>query len=224
MPIKNSLWIFALLAAFALLISCGTVRTERTTEFRSSESGFPAYSGPTEKVQVIQFSIPEAIVAQYPELKTARVGWGLYNRLVDGLYETGRFALLEEKDTIQKKIVSTWEMSESGLAATDEVVESAGLKVARYLIYAEVFEFSVSKSSTAVALASKDEVTTIVGVQFRVVDTRDGSYIPASGIGEATTSREGVWAPALEFDQSTVGVATQMAVTNALQSVLRRLK
>ena len=126
----------------------------------------------------------------YPELKSQCVGWGLYNRPVDGLYDTGRFELLEEK---------------------------AGLQ-------ARIFEFSVFKASTAAAVAARDEAATIVGVQIRLVDTRDGSYVPASGMGQAVTLREGVWAPNMEFDQSTVGIATQNAISDARQSALGRLK
>ena len=88
----------------------------------------------------------------------------------------------------------------------------------------KVFEFSVSKSSTAATVVSKDEATTIVGIQVRIVDVKDGSFVPGSGIGEATTTSAGVWAPELDFDQSTVGIATQRAVNAALQSAIGRLK
>ena len=132
------LFIGGIVCVIAGLISCGTVSTERGSEYRSEEAGFLPYDGPKEKVQIVELSIPEEIVAQYPELQERRIGWGMYNRIIEGLFDSGRFELLEEKTELQKKILEQWEFSESGLAAKDQVIEGAGFDIARYLIYAEV--------------------------------------------------------------------------------------
>lgn len=220
----NGFFGIGFLVALALVSSCGTVQTERGTEFRTEKYEFPPYNGPRQQVQIVELTIPDEIVQKYPELQEKRVGWGMYNRIVEALYDSGRFELLESRTDLQRKILETWEVSESGLAAEDEAIEGEGLDVAEYLVYAEIFEFSVRTGSTAVGIAASDEETTIVGLQIRVVDVKDGSFVPASGVGKATTTSAGVWAPELEFDQSTVGLATQRAVVAALQSALRRLE
>ena len=54
------------------------------------------YDGETEGIQLIQISIPQNIINQYPELCDKRVGFGVTNRIIEVLEEAGRFYFVEE--------------------------------------------------------------------------------------------------------------------------------
>jgi hypothetical protein len=213
--------------------SCASVSTKTTTTQSSSTEASAAaqtaataarYEGPKTRVQVIRFGIPKEVVDKYPELADKRVGWGLCNRIVDALYTTGRFEYIEEKEAMLEKMVEQWKLSQAGIYTSETAIEAGNLKAPEYLIYAEVFDFAVSKAEKAVGMKKEDKLITRIGVQIRMVNVKSGTYIPASGNGEATSTQSGsIWAQnRSEFDQSTVGVASQNAVNAAVQQLLQR--
>ncbi len=219
-----------LISAIFLLVfslSCATVSTERvTTDFEKAnlDEPFPPYDGPKIAVQVIRFGIPEAIVSMYPELADKRIGWGLSNRIIEGFYDTHRFEYIEDKDAILKRIQDQWSLAEAGVYFEESPSNNPGLKPPKYLIYAEVYEFSVTHSEVLVGLVAEDQNTTIMGIQLRMVDVATGEFIPASGQGEVATTGLSVWATTdLDFDQSTVGIASQRALNVAIRNLLKRM-
>lgn len=215
-------------ALLPVIISCATVSTERVqvnSETADLTAPFPPYDGPKSRVQVVRFGIPEDIAGKYSELADKRVGWGLSNRMVEGFYDTGRFEFVEEKETILNRIVDQWKLTQAGIYAEEQPLEAGGLKAPQYLVYAEVYEFSVSHSEVLVGVAMEKSNTTIIGIQIRLVDVATGEYTPASGTGEAKSTAASVWVHAdLPFDQTTVGIASQRAVNVALRNLLKRLE
>jgi hypothetical protein len=222
MKIDGKIEIYAL-CSLLLLGSCGTIQTEKNPKPKDDISSLPAYSGPRHRVQLVRLAIPDEIVKKYPELAEKRVGWGVYEGIADSFYETGRFSFIEEGDAIREKILQQWELSLSGLVATNGQDDIVGLEAPEYLVYAEIFDFAVSGSETVAAAASSKTLSTIVGVQLRLVRVADGSFVPASGIGEAESTSLGLWAPSLAFDQSTVGIATRKALRSAVASLVKRM-
>jgi len=216
-----------ILAIALLLSSCAVVTTEQHKEkYEQADvtKPFLPYNGVKKRVQILRFGVPDEIAKKYPELTDKRVGWGLYNRLIEGFYETNRFEFIEEKEEIMKKVVDQWALSQSGLVAQDEELKSAGLSAPQYLIYAEVYEFSVSHSEVLVGMALEKKARTIMGIQLRILDASTGKYLPASGVGEAVSTVGALWVnPQLTFDQSTVGIATQKAVNVAMRNLLDRM-
>lgn len=212
--------------------SCASVSTKTSTQTNSSEVNGAAqttttgarYEGPKTRVQVIRFGIPKEVVDKYPELADKRVGWGLCNRIVDALYTTGRFEYIEEKEAMLEKMVEQWKLSQAGIYTSETAIEAGNLKAPEYLIYAEVFDFAVSKAEKAAGMKKEEKLITRIGVQIRMVAVKTGTYIPASGNGEAASTQSGsIWAQnRSEFDQSTVGVASQNAVNAAVQQLLQR--
>jgi len=212
--------------------SCASVSTKTSTQTNSSGATASAqtqattarYEGPKTRVQVIRFGIPKDVVDKYPELADKRVGWGLCNRIVDALYTTGRFEYIEEKEAMLEKMVEQWKLSQAGIYTSETAIETGNLKAPEYLIYAEVFDFAVGKAEKAVGMKKEDKLITRIGVQIRMVNVKSGTYIPASGNGDATSTQSGsIWAQnRSEFDQSTVGVASQNAVNAAVQQLLQR--
>lgn len=217
--------------AFVLfLASCATVSTEKSAAVLQAQTvqdtGFPPYSGERKRVQIIRFGIPPEIAAQYPELSEKRIGWGLYNTVLDEFYDTKRFEFVEEKEAIRERIMQNWALSQTGLVAEEQQVDqSKGLAMPQYLVYGEVFDFSVSTSEKIVGVSMEKVNATQVGVQLRLVDVSSGEYVPSSGTAEATTTAKTVWIVADQpFDQSTVGLATKRAVHAAVLALLNRMK
>ncbi len=217
----------ALVVWCATLMFCAHVKT--TTPVNETKNDHTIletrYEGPKTRIKVIQFDIPQHYLVQYPELAQKNVGFGLCSRLVDGLYETNRFACLEEKDSITQRIFDQWKLSQSGAVSDSTIIEQTGLSAPQYLMYAEVYDFSVGSSEALVGVAASSNTTTRIGIQIRLVDVKNGSFIPASGIGEVAIAKTGtIWAlDEKSFDQSTVGKASQFAITTAINQLVRRL-
>jgi curli biogenesis system outer membrane secretion channel CsgG len=224
--------LFCLVLSALLLAGCASVKTEGVQGSVGSALGaipsdapYPAFAGTPLRVQVLKFSIPAEVAKGYPELGDKQVGWGLANRIVDEFFETGRFKFVEEKMEMQQKLIAQWALSESGIVAEDQKIASEGLSAPQQLVYAELTDFSVSQSEQVVGVSLEKRATTRVGVQLRVLDVGTGEYVPASGLGEATTVGTAVWVnPQMSFDQTTVGLATRRAVREAVHALLKRME
>jgi curli biogenesis system outer membrane secretion channel CsgG len=217
-------------ACVLLFSSCASVSTEKSAaalqgQVAQSEA-YPAYSGEKKRVQIIRFGVPQEIAKQYPELAEKRIGWGLYNAVIDEFAESKRFEFVEEKDSIRMKIMQNWALSQSGIAAEEQKIdEKSGLSLPQYLVYAEVFDFSVSTSEKITGVAMEKVNTTQIGIQLRLVDVSNGQYTPSSGTGEASTTAKTVWLLAdQQFDQSTVGLATGRAAHVAVLSLVKKIQ
>jgi curli biogenesis system outer membrane secretion channel CsgG len=213
-----------------LLISCATVSTEKSTAAKQGKAvqdeQYPSYAGEKNRVQIIRFGVPPEITAQYPELAEKRIGWGLYNTVIEEFDASGRFTFIEEKKAIQDRIMQNWALSQSGIVVEEQQIDaSRGLSLPQYLVYAEVFDFSVRTSEKIVGVAMHKENSTQIGVQLRLVDVSTGQYTPTSGTGEAATTATTVWlTPDQEFDQSTVGLATKRAVHAAVLAMVKKMQ
>jgi curli biogenesis system outer membrane secretion channel CsgG len=212
-----------------LAASCASVSTEQSAEALQGKAvqneAFPAYSGAKNRAQIIRFGVPKEITEQYPELAEKRIGWGLYNTVIDEFYDTKRFEFIEEKDLIRARIMQNWALSQSGIVLEEQQIdEKRGIALPQYLVYAEVFDFSVSTKEKIIGVAMQKENTTQVGVQLRLVEVSTGKYLPSSGTGQAATTATTVWIMADQpFDQSTVGLATKRAVHAAVLELLKRM-
>jgi curli biogenesis system outer membrane secretion channel CsgG len=210
--------------------ACASVSTQTAARQGRSAGASPTAlasappAGPKTRVQVIRFGIPKDVADKYPELADKRVGWGLCNRLVEALYNTGRFEYIEEKETMLEKLIEEWKLSQAGIYTSETAIETGQLKAPEYLIYAEVFDFAVGKSEKVAGMKKDEKNITTIGVQIRLVEVKTGSFIPASGMGEAASAQSGaIWAQnRAEFDQTTVGIASQSAVDAAVQQLLQR--
>ncbi len=228
---KHSMAAAYLIAAVVIIatgMQCATVSSTTSGPSQSAtiDRSFPAYDGPKTRIQVIRFGVPQEVAKKYPELGQRRVGWGLANRIVDILYETKRFEFVEEKEKVLDKMFRTWKLSMSGAVSDSTAVEPGALNAPEYLLYAEVFDFSVGNRESVTGVAVKSEDITRIGIQLRLVDVETGEYIPASGTGMVTVTKNAtVWAADLEsFDQSTVGQASELALYDAIHTLLRRME
>ena len=109
--------------------------------------------------------------------------------------------------------------------ALDTKVESPGLNAPDYLVYAEVFDFGVSTQEAIIGVAAQQDRITKIGIQIRLVDVKTGQYIPSSGVGEVTVQKNAVIfaADQKDFNQSTVGQASQLAINTAVNALIKRI-
>ena len=181
------------------------------------------YDGEPEGIQLIQISIPQNIINQYPELRDKRVGFGVTNRIIEVLEEAGRFYFVEEKDEVINKIVQEWERSVDGLL--EEELNVGKFATTKWFAYAEIYDFAVSNQEEIKRRKALIKNTTMVGIQVRLVNVETGRYITGSGLGTSAKEGEGLLKNLdMSFDQSTVSFATTGAVITAVANVLRRLE
>jgi curli biogenesis system outer membrane secretion channel CsgG len=227
MNIRTSLAAVSLAGA-VLLSGCASVSTQTDLKEQKNDAVVVSgdYTGPKKRVQVMQFDVPQKYLDNYPELAEKRIGFGLCNRLVDAFYETNRFDFIEEKQAIIDRMLQSWALSQSGAVNEETAVQSEGLNAPEYLVYAEVYDFSVSTSESIAGVAARQDKITRLGIQVRMVDVATGQYVPSSGIGEVVVEENAViWAANQEsFDQSTVGKASQLAINTAVNTLVKRLK
>jgi uncharacterized membrane protein len=208
--------------------SCASVSTEKSAAALAGnavkDEPFPPFSGTKSRVQILRFGVPPEIAAQYPELAEKRIGWGLYTTVIEELDATGRYEFIEEKEAIRNRIMQNWALSQSGIAVEEQQIdESRGMALPQYLVYAEVFDFSVGTSEKIVGIAMEKVNTSLVGIQLRMVDVATGQFVPSSGTGEAATTAKTVWISVDQpFDQSTVGLATKRAVHAAVLAMIKK--
>ena len=181
------------------------------------------FDGEPEGIQLIQITIPQTILNQYPELRDKRVGFGVTNRIIEVLEEAGRFYFVEEKDEVINKIVQEWERSVDGLL--EEELNVGKFATTKWFAYAEIYDFAVSNQEEIKRRKASLKNTTMVGIQVRLVNVETGRYITGSGLGTSAKEGEGVLKNLdMSFDQSTVSFATTGAVITAVANVLRRLE
>jgi hypothetical protein len=198
-----------------------------TAEFEKAEalSTLPVYTGERQIVQLSKLNVNKELWDMFPELRDKRVGMGVSNRIIENFEQTGRFAYAEEKEAIQNQMLDAWETELNGLSNGKTQLSMEGISLPKYIVYAEIYDFSVSYAETYDKGKSNKTNTTIVGIQIRMVNVDNSQYIVASGQGTSTQVGEGFFKnPQMGFDGSTVGVATQRALEVATVNLIKRME
>jgi len=198
-----------------------------TAEFEKAEAlnTLPAYTGERQIIQLSKLNVNKELWDMFPELRDKRVGMGVSNRIIENFEQTGRFAYAEEKEAIQNQMLDTWETELNGLSNGKTKLTMEGIALPKYIVYAEIYDFSVSYAETYDKGKLNKTNTTIVGIQIRMVNVDNSQYIVASGQGTSTQVGEGFFKnPQMGFDGSTVGVATQRALEVATVNLIKRME
>ena len=222
------------LLLFPTLLSAQVVGKTQTEEYRASFEkkvnidSLMDYDGPKIPIQLLNIGINEEVFAMYPELKDKRVGLGVTNIVVEYLEETNRFTFTEDKTEIKNRMVKQFQASQSGI--TENKLDGRGkIKLARYFVYIEVYDFSVSEDETInLKDGVKNKVVTRLGLQVKFVDAETGEYFTGSGLGEAKTVRELTLMNddnfgEIKFNQSTIGTSTKKALEDASAKIVTRM-
>jgi hypothetical protein len=176
-------------------------------------------------VQLSKLNVNKELWETFPELREKRLGLGVSNRIVENLLYTNRFEFTEEKDAVVNQMLDAWEKKIDGLDDGKTKLKMQGIRLPKYIVYAEIYDFSVSYSENYDKGKLKKTNTTIMGIQIRLVNVENSQYIVASGQGQSTQFGEGYFKnPEMGFDQSTVGIATQKALEVATMNLVKRLE
>ena len=223
-----------LLLLFPTLLSAQVIGKTQTEEYRASFEkkvnidSLMDYDGPKIPIQLLNIGINDEVFAMYPELKDKRVGLGVTNIVVEYLEETNRFTFTEDKTEIKNRMVKQFQASQSGF--TENKLDGRGkIKLAKYFVYIEVYDFSVSEDETInMKDGVKNKVVTRLGLQVKFVDAETGEYFTGSGLGEAKTVRELTLMNddnfgEIKFNQSTIGTSTKKALEDASAKIITRM-
>jgi hypothetical protein len=217
--------IVSIIAMF--LSSCsGSIKTEKYTadfEKRKNTNTQP-YTGEKQTVQVQDLKTNKELWDTWPELRDKRVGMGVANRILENFEETNRFEFTEEKEAVLNKVIDVWEKKADGLDDGKTKMEIGSLRLPKYIVYAEIYDFAVSYGEEYENGKIQKTNTTIIGIQIRMVKIDNSQVIVASGQGTATQVGEGMFRdPDMKFDGSTVGIATQRALEIATENLIQRM-
>jgi hypothetical protein len=197
-------------------------------EKRASIYSIPEYNGDPVPVALLNIGVTEDILSMYPELRDYRVGLGLTNITVAFLDETFRFEFVETRDEIKNRMVTQYKASQKGFTA-NQVDIKGKITLAKYFIYDEVYDFSISEDETInLKDGIKNTLVTRLGMQVRAVDAETGLYMTGSGLGKATTTRELTFLnddnlEEVAFNQSSIGVSTRKALETAVAKIVKRM-
>ncbi len=201
------------LTGLAVLAGCATTYTEEgkaaaenSARQPSHQSEFPEYSGPRTVAAVLPLGLSTRAAEKYPHLLRQDVGFGVHNRVVDTLYETGRFRFVEEKKKVIKDVMDRQWMSSAGMVDQAAAVRMGRMLGARKVIYGEIYDYAQGGEQIR-GFSARTNLNTRVGVQIRLVDVETLEYVPASGTGYGPD----------------VGLAAERAIYEAVSSLLKRL-
>lgn len=196
----------------ALAAASDTVAAAPETASRAAEPP----GDPRVAVAVLPLGLSARTAERYPGLLARHVGFGVHNLLVDRLYASRRFRLVEDKQEVVDDLLDRQWIASSGAVSQESAVRYGKLLGARYVLYGEVYDFSSQR-------LKKKVLETRISLQIRLVDVETSEYVPASGTGAET--RKGkvfVQEDRQEFARGTVGTATAAALDEAVATLLRR--
>ena len=219
-----------------LLFSCkvsgqiGTVKTEEYQADFEKKQSMSVVSDYTDTIvipiQVLKIGINEELYEMYPELKDKRVGLGVANIVLEYLESTDRFKFTEDKEEIKQKMIAQDKASDKGISS-NKIEVKGNVILAKYFVYIEVYDFSVSEDEVVKATdGAKTTQTTRLGLQVRFVDAETGEIFTGSGLGESSTVKTSSLLSDVEgikFNQSTIGISTKKALETASSRVVSKL-
>lgn len=211
-----------------------TVGTTKTEQYKASfETAidierFLDYDGKQIPIQILKAGISDEMYELYPELKEKRVGLGVANISMEYLENLNRFKFTEDKTEIKNRMVKQFQASQAGIS--ENQLDGFGkINLAEYFVTIECYDYSVSEDETVnLKDGVKNMMVTRIGLQVRFTNAETGVVFGASGLGEATTTREltllsDATVDEVKFNQSTISIATKKALDIACARILDRM-
>ena len=227
---KNFLILTLTCTSLALFSQVGQIKTEEYKAKFEQNQSIDVVSDYTDTIQVpiqiLKIGINEELYSMYPELKDKRVGLGVTNIVLEYLEMTNRFVFTEDKLEIKERMIQQFKASDKGF--TENKIDGRGkIKLARYFVYIEVYDFSVSEDEVVkINGTAKTTQTTRLGLQVRFVDAQSGEVLTGSGLGEASTVKTASIlddVTDVKFNQSTIGISTKKSLESAASKIVTRM-
>jgi len=176
-------------------------------------------------IQVLNIGFTPELYEFYPDLKDNRVGLGVANITLSYLEWTDRFIFTEDKEEIKQKMIKQHIASAKGISQ-NEIQVKGNVILAKYFVYVEIYDYSVSEEEEITADGVKVVQKTIIGMQVRFVDAENGSIFTGSGSGEAVTVKRSNLLDGLDetkFNQSTIGISTKKSLETAAARIVKKM-
>lgn len=206
----------------------GSTKTEQyKSKFEQEQSidEVSDYDGEEIPVQILQIGFTPELYETFPELRDNRVGLGVTNIVLEYLEWTNRFIFTEDKEEIKQKMIAQHKASAKGISQ-NEIKVKGNVILAKYFVYIEIYDYSVSEEEEITASGVKIVQKTIIGLQVRFVDAETGSILTGSGSGEAITVKKANLLDGLDdikFNQSTIGISTKKSLETASSRVVSKM-
>ena len=211
-----------------------TLGSTKTEQYKASFetaidiNQFLDYEGKQIPIQILKAGISDEMYEMYPELKEKRVGLGVANISMEYLENLNRFKFTEDKTEIKNRMVKQFQASQAGIS--ENQLDGFGkINLAEYFVTIECYDYSVSEDETVnLKDGVKNMMVTRIGLQVRFTNAETGVVFAASGLGEATTTRELTFlsdatVDEVKFNQSTISIATKKALDIACARILDRM-
>ena len=158
--------------------------------------------------------------------KDLRIGFGLRGMLTDGLYDTGLFRMVEEKQEIRERLGITenilWERPLT--YSPEELGRISRSLRADVLAYATVASFKAPSSGMKIGLFSRKINHARVDVRVCLFETSTGKIYCSKGTGNAESVADSLLLQFQEDGQlstmSLIGKASKKAICNALETLI----
>jgi len=194
---KNTVLAFSLCT---LLMGCAaTYQAEGSGRSPTSAPGsdeivFPDFQGDKTRIGVFPIALTQKTLDQFPEysaqLQKKSVGFSLWNRITDALWDTNRFTFIEVSEEVVKGIIEQIWLGQSGMVDPSSAMKMGNFKQAEDFIYGEISEFGADEVETVKGLRAKKTILYRIGVHLRYVHGETLEYIPATATGKGTTIEE----------------------------------
>ena len=176
-------------------------------------------------IQILNIGFTPELYEFYPELKDNRVGLGVANITLSYLEWTDRFIFTEDKEEIKQRMIKQHIASSKGISQ-NEIQVKGNVILAKYFVYVEIYDYSVSEEEEISKDGIKVVQKTIIGMQVRFVDAETGSIFTGSGSGEAVTIKRSNLADSLDevkFNKSTIGISTKKSLETAAARIVKKM-
>ncbi|MDZ7762130.1 MAG: CsgG/HfaB family protein [Desulfovermiculus sp.] len=176
--------LIALTSAFCIMTSCAVTHPVSSTEYSENsnqKTSYPQYSGKKIPVAVVPLGLSKRTSERYPHLLKKLVGFGIHNMIIQELYDSNRFQLVEDNPTVIKEVLERLELGESGLLNSAEAAELGKFIGARKVVYGEVYDYAQGIDGSVVLLKDVSQDCVRVGIQLNIVDVETLEVIPSSG-------------------------------------------
>jgi len=227
--VKYLVLIFSLVSTLSYSQILGSTKTENykaAFEEKQSIEEVSDYDGDIQvPIQVLNIGFTPELYEFYPELKDNRVGLGVANITLSYLEWTDRFIFTEDKEEIKQRMIKQHIASAKGISK-NEIQVKGNVILAKYFVYVEIYDYSVSEEEEISKEGVKVVLKTIIGMQVRFVDAETGSIFTGSGSGEAVTIKRSNLADSLEevkFNKSTIGISTKKSLETAAARIVKKM-
>ncbi len=205
----HSIKIVAGLLALAVLWGCAESRVAPGSGFpQANLASLPPPTGPPITVAVLPFGLSDRAAARYPHLLDSSVGFGVHNLVMDALFRTNRFRIVEQNPEIMEDIIERQWMSSSGIVGQAQAIQIGRMLGAEKVIYGEIYDYAQGGEQVS-GFQTRKGYYTRVGVQVICTDVETAERV-AIGTADATADD--------------YGQASRQAIESAIYQLVLRLR